>query len=349
MDDKIEALEDHIEDIEDDVEELRDAMEDIEEDAASADSDEDGHSFSFDSLDGAMDSLNRGLQKILGKVADTLENIDLDHIEQNVQSAASKAAKGVEQAYKDMKENRAKPGGMGDYRISGSGVLDGGCYNRISSSGSCKISSDVICREIKSCGSFHACGNVDCSGDIRTSGAFKCGGNLTGSSFHNTGSSSIAGNLKTGMLTSPGVLNVGGNIFATEMRSTGSLKVGGDCEADGFTASGILSVGGIVNAEVVNIQLSKAESHIGSIGGSQVTISQTPTSGMLSKILAKPAVGILLCDSIEGDTVELTGVQADIVRGTNVIIHGGCQIQRVEYSDSCIVDDDATVINCEKL
>lgn len=362
LDDKIEDLEDHIDDIEDDVEALRDAMADIEEEVSSAEASEDAHGFSFefDNLEGAMDSLNKGLQKVLGKVADTLESIDLDHIGQNVHSAASKAAKTVsvaaqdaakevEHAYKDIKENRSKPGGMGDYRISGSGVLDGGCYNQISSSGSCKVSSDLICQEIKSSGSFRACGNVDCSGNIRTSGAFKCDGSVTSSSFSTSGSSSIAGDLKTGMLTSPGILSVGGSISATEMRSTGSLKVAGDCEADGFTASGVVSVGGIVNADVVNIQLSKAESHIGSIGGSQVTISQTPTAGFLSSLLMKPAVGLLVCESIEGDTVELTGVQADTVRGTNVVIHGGCRIERVEYSDTCTIDTDATVGTCEKL
>lgn len=363
LDDRISSIEDSIEEIEDDMEELRDSMAEIQQDLDNAEG-SDGHSASvtldFDSLERAMDSLNRGLQRVLGKVADTLENVDFDNLGHNVQSAASKAAKTVsnaaqdaarevENVYHGMKENRAKPGGIGDYRISGSSVLDGGCYNRISASGACKVSSDLVCRELKASGSFRACGNVDCSGEVRTSGSLTCDGNMLCGSFTGSGAARIAGDLKTGMLNAPGSLSVGGGITATEMRVTGSLKVGGDCEADGFTASGLLNVGGMINSDVVNIQLSKAESKVRSIGGSQVTVAQTPTAGFLSSILMKPTVGTLICESIEGDTLDLTGVRADTVRGTNVVIRSGCRIDRVEYSETCSIDGDAIVASCQKV
>lgn len=360
LDSKIDSIESHIEDIEEDMEELRDAMADIQAQVSSTrDSEHHVHgTFDFENLDDAMDSLNQGLQKVLGKVADTLDSIDFDHLGQNVQSAATKAAKtvtvvaqdavrDVKQAYKGMKENRDRPGGMGDYRISGSGIIDGGCYNRITCSGSCKVSSDLICREIQSSGSFRAYGNVDCSGEIRTSGSFKCDGNVTGGSFTGSGSTSISGKLSAGMLNVPGVLSVADSITATEMRISGSLKVGDDCEADSFTATGVLNVGGIINADVVNIQLGKSESSVNSIGGSQVTVSQTATAGLLSSIL--PSRGTLFCDSIEGDTLDLTSVHASTVRGVNVVIRSGCMIDRVEYSESCSIDDDATVATCEKV
>lgn len=362
LDQKIEHIETHIDEIEDDMENLRDNMAGVQTQVTEAEAtgepeaDED----TVDSLEGAMESLNRGLQKVLGKVADTLENIDLDTIGQNVHTVASKAAKtvsdaaqdaarGVEHAYQDMKENHGKPGGIGDYRISGSGVIDGGCYNRISVSGSCKVSSDLVCREIKASGSFRACGNVDCNGEVRTSGAFKCEGNLTGGSVNSSGSASVSGNLKAGMLNAPGALSVGGNVTASEMRVNGSLKVGGDCEADGFHATGVLNVGGIINADVVSIQLSRAESNVGSIGGSQVTVSRTPAAGFLSSLLMKANVGCLNCESIEGDTLDLTGVKAATVRGTNVVIRSGCHIDRVEYSESCSIDGEATVGACQKV
>ena len=72
------------------------------------------------------------------------------------------------------------------------------------------------------------------------------------------------------------------------------------------------------------------------------------TAGLLSSIL-KPKYGTLECDSIEGDQVDLAGVQASTVRGTRVIIRSGCTIGRVEYSEACTVEDGAQVGQCEKV
>ena len=344
-------------DIQDNMEDMQDALEEADRNQDGT-VDENEFRFNMDSLDNAMDSLNRGLQKLLGKVADTLDNVDFDNIGQNVHNAASKAAKTVsnvaqdaakevENAYKDLKENREKPGGIGDYKISGTGVLDGGCYNRITCSGACKVSSDLVCRELKSSGSFKACGNLDVSGETRTSGAFKCEGNLTSGSFQGSGSSKIQGDLKSSLVNVPGVLSVGGGIYATEIRVSGSLKTGGDCEADSFTASGSLNVDGIINADTVKINLARAESTVTAIGGSSVTVSQSATAGFLTGIL--PSFGILKCESIEGDTVDITGVHADTVRGANVTVRSGCHIDRVEYSETCSIDGSAVVGSCVKV
>ncbi len=361
---QIDDMETQIDEIEDDMEELRDAMADIEaqlEEMTRGPGAAQGSGYgpaagSFTSLESAMDSINRGLQNVLGKVADTLEHVDLDNLGHNVKSAAAKAGRTVqdaareaENAYHSIKDNYNKPGNVGDYRCSGSSVIDGGCYNRVSTSGACKVSSDLICRELKNSGTFHGCGNVDVSGEVKSSGAAAFDGNLTCGRFSGSGSTKIGGNLQSGMVTAPGALSVGGDLTATEVRATGSLKVGGDCEADGFNAAGVLTVGGMINADVVNIQLSKAKSTVCSIGGSQVTVTQTPVTGFLSNILMKPALGTLECESIEGDTLELTGVCAGIVRGSRVVIHGGCSIGRVEYSESCSIDEDAVVSACERI
>lgn len=365
LEERIENLDDHIGDIEDNMEEVQDALDDLQDELEqTSEGQKKPHSvhgefhLDTDGLDKAMDSLNKGLQKLLGKVADTLENVDFDNLGQNVQNAATKAAKTVtnvaqdaakevESAYKDLKENREKPGGIGDYRISGTGTLDGGCYNHISVSGACKVSSDLVCRELKSSGSFKACGNVDVSGETRTSGAFSCDGNLTAGNFSGSGSTKIQGDMKGGSISVPGALNVAGGISATSIHVSGSLKVGGDCEADSFTASGSLSVGGIINADKVNINLSRSESTVGSIGGSEVTVSQSATAGIFASIL--PAYGSLKCESIEGDTLDLTGVHADTVRGTTVVIRSGCHIDKVEYSDTCSIDGSAVVGSCVKV
>ncbi len=359
IDSRIEAIEEVIETTNDNMDEVRDTMDNAREklddaqeaagDAGTADADAGEVQFDFgEQWDKAMEGLNLILQKGLQKVSDTLEHVDFESIGQDVTSAVNKASKNVKTAFNEAKDNRQKPGGVGDYRVSGSGVLDGGCYNRISCTGACKVSSDLICREISSSGSFHACGNVDCSGGIRSSGSFHCAGNVTAGEMSSSGSTRIEGNLKSGLLNVPGSLSVDGNISAGEMQVNGSLKVGGDCEADSFTASGSLNVGGIVNADVVRIRLVRSQSTVGSIGGSQVTVERSAAAGLLSSILM-PKYGTLECDSIEGDQVDIIGVQASTVRGTRVIIRSGCTIGCVEYSETCTVEDGAQVGQCVKV
>ena len=351
IDSRIDEIEEIIETTNDNMDEVRDTMgnaKDRMEDAREAAEDGQEQFDLGEQWDKAMDGLNQALQKGLKAVADTLEHVDFESIGQDVSSAVNKASKNVKTAFNEAKDNRQKPGGVGDYRVSGSGVLDGGCYNRISCTGACKVSSDLTCREISSSGSFHACGNVDCSGGIRSSGSFHCAGNLTAGEMSSSGSTRVEGNLKSGLLNVPGSLSVDGNISAGEMQVSGSLKVGGDCEADSFTASGSLNVSGIVNADVVKIRLVRSQSTVGSIGGSQVTVERSATAGLLSSILM-PKYGTLECDSIEGDQVDIIGVQASTVRGTRVIIRNGCTIGSVEYSEACTVEDGAQVGRCVKV
>lgn len=365
LQEKLEALDGRIEEIEEVIDTTGDSLEEIQENMTELleemeQREDDGEDAACgDQWENLMGSLNQMLQKGLKKVADTLESVDFETLGQDVQSAVTKAAKtvgnaateaakGVESAWNESRSSRQKPGGIGDYRVSGSGVLDGGCYNRINCSGVCKVSSDLACRELHSSGSFRAFGNVDCAGEIRTSGAFQCDGNVAAGDFTGSGSTRIDGNLKSGLLNVPGSLKVGGSISAGEMRVSGSLKAGGDCEADSFSASGSFTVGGIINAERVNIRLDRAHSTVGSIGGAQVTITRSTAAGFLSEII-KPGYGVLSCGSIEGDQVDLTGVRAETVRGAKVVIRSGCVIDRVEYSENCSIDGDAQVGSCVKI
>lgn len=174
IDSRIDEIEEVIEATNDSMDEVRDTMDDAKdqmndaqeaaEDAKAADADAAEAQFDLgEQWDKAMEGLNQMLQKGLQKVSDTLEHVDFESIGQDVSSAVNKASQNVKTALNEVKDNRQKPGGVGDYRVSGSGVLDGGCYNRITCTGACKVSSDLVCRGISTSGSFHACGNVDCA------------------------------------------------------------------------------------------------------------------------------------------------------------------------------------------
>ncbi|MBQ9270504.1 MAG: hypothetical protein IJ206_13510 [Oscillospiraceae bacterium] len=363
LDEQIDSLEnaidetsDHMDDIMDQVDDLESTLDETSEpgEETEAETAAEGN----DKITAAMEKLNSLLTKGFKKMADTIENIDFEKMGENVQSAANKAyrtvggvasdaARNLDNAWNEAKESREQPGGIGDYRISGSSTIDGGCYNRITASGSCKVSSDLVCRELRVSGSFRALGGVDCNGPVRTTGALHCAGDLLAGSLSSSGSTKVQGNLESGPLTSTGGLNVGGNLKATALRSSGGLHVDGDVEADSFTSTGGLNVGGMVNADTVSIQTSVGQSTVGSIGGSAVRVYQTATGGLLNSLGA--ATGILTCDSIEGDDVDLTAVKAHVVRGATVVIRGGCEIDQVEYTDACTVEGDAKVGNCVKV
>ena len=366
LDEQIDSLEnaidetsDHMDDIMDQVDDLESTLDETAEpgdgtEEASAGTAAEGN----DKITAAMEKLNSLLTKGFKKMADTIENIDFEKRGENVQSVANKAyrtvggvasdaARNLDSAWNEVRESREQPGGIGDYRISGSSTIDGGCYNRITASGACKVSSDLVCRELRVSGSFRALGGVDCNGPVRTTGSLHCAGDLLAGSLSSSGSTKVQGNLESGPLTSTGGLNVGGNLKATALRSSGGLHVDGDVEADSFTSTGGLSVGGMVNADTVSIQTSVGQSTVGSIGGSTVRVYQTATGGLLNSLGA--AAGILTCDSIEGDDVDLTAVKAHVVRGATVVIRGGCEIDQVEYTDTCTVDGGAKVGNCVKV
>ena len=139
------------------MDDAKDQMNDAQEaaeDAKAADADAAEAQFDLgEQWDKAMEGLNQMLQKGLQKVSDTLEHVDFESIGQDVSCAVNKASQNVKTALNEVKDNRQKPGGVGDYRVSGSGVLDGGCYNRITCTGACKVSSDLVCRGISTSGS----------------------------------------------------------------------------------------------------------------------------------------------------------------------------------------------------
>ena len=57
--------------------------------------------------------------------------------------------------------------------------------------------------------------------------------------------------------------------------------------------------------------------------------------------MSRPCV--LKAELIEGEEIDLQATRAELVRGRNVVIGPGCEIERVEYSGSLMVDPSAKV------
>jgi len=58
---------------------------------------------------------------------------------------------------------------------------------------------------------------------------------------------------------------------------------------------------------------------------------------------------ILTVNSIEGDDLRLSNTRAKVVRGKNVIIDSGCEIDLIEYTDSLQVSRGSSVKEKKKI
>ena len=235
-----------------------------------------------------------------------------------------------------------------DMKISGSSTMPGGEYNRVSISGAGKISSDVKCAELRCSGAAKVHGSVQCAGEIHSSGACKIGGSASCESLSTSGSFRIQGDLDARQyLHASGSVEVGGRLTAGEVetsgaveagsvhcgtyKSAGSCRIHGDLEAESAVLAGAVEIGGLLNAETVDISTSCAV-HIGAIGGSRIHITQKDIKALFGFI--RMASGCARIGSIEGDTIELEYVEAEIVRGKYVRIGEGCRIGTVEYGEN---------------
>lgn len=132
-----------------------------------------------------------------------------------------------------------------------------------------------------------------------------------------------------------GDCHIGGALKGDSIKIYGDVKVGTNCEAEVFVCSGSFQIGEMLNAELVDITL-YGNCRVSEIGGKDIEVRINPKNFSILKMLF--AVGNrrrrLKADVIEGDNLYLEATDAKVVRGKNITIGEGCEIERVEYSDS---------------
>ncbi|MGJ4849531.1 polymer-forming cytoskeletal protein [Bacillota bacterium Meth-B3] len=250
-----------------------------------------------------------------------------------------------------------------DLKASGSARLGGGTYRNVNVSGSAYIDGDVACEAFVSSGSVKVAGGV--KGDrFKASGSARIEGNASVGEFRVGGTASVGGNLDAKELLSSGTFKVegdvtaknevklsgisavGGAIRAGTLHATGSLKAAKGIECEALTLSGAFEVGGLINAGTADISLA-GQSRIDEIGGERVSVRRGGIFGALGIPLPLELPfglgGFLTADSIEATCVFLEFTRAKVVRGAEVTIGSGCEIDRAEYSVSLDVAEDAVV------
>ena len=223
-----------------------------------------------------------------------------------------------------------------DMHISGAGRSAPGKYENICVSGSGKLCGHIHCTGLRTAG---ACSgeSLDCTGTVKSAG-----------------SCSFSGDVSVSKLSCCGSFSCGGSIRCDSLSIYGSVRIKEDVTAEAATVHGAIHCNGLLNAETIHIK-NDGGSHIGSIGGSTVTIHPEHSERiflkfpLLSKLLKKKWQTIRIENAIEADTIELINVIAPRVSGRVVTIGEDCRIDLVQYSEQIEISPKAKVGRTEKL
>lgn len=228
------------------------------------------------------------------------------------------------------------PGGeYGNVTISGAGKIQGSVKcTRLSCSGAASVNGDVVAEEISCSGAVKVNGSAQCNGRLATSGRFQAEGSIQAGEVKCSGSIRITGNLSGDFIRISGSLEVRQNVSGKHVKSSGSCRIGEGVEAETVELAGRTEIAGLLNAETITI-LAEGSSEIGDIGCTTVTVSRRQQGqGLLAQLFSR-AIGGLTVGTIEGDEIRLEHTKAKVVRGKQVVIGPGCEIDRVEYTESC--------------
>ena len=219
--------------------------------------------------------------------------------------------------------------------LIGSGVGDsaGGKYRNVIISGVIGVKGDVECT------------------DFKCSGVSKVDGNIKADSILVSGVNNVNGDIKCQELTVEGSLNVADGVNAEKVKIYGVLKVNDDLNSEIFISRGGFTINGLLNAENIDISLF-AKCKVREIGGQSINVYKDNTNNInfFGKILETFSTSQrLIVDTVEGDDIYIEYTNAKIVRGKNVKIGPGSNIDIVEYKDKFEKDDNVNVKEFKKM
>ena len=221
-----------------------------------------------------------------------------------------------------------------DLKINGNMSLKGGKYNKVVINGSGEIQTDLTADILKINGSGSFDGMVKAE-TVKISGSARIAKKADFSTLRISGSLMANLDLKADDIKTSGELIVQGSIAAKIIKIMGQINVKNNCNADVITCTGEIKVGKELIADEIVIDL-YGKSSAGEIGGGNIKIRRYPENKIsrffhtifLIELFRNAS---MKTDSIEGDEIYLEFTKANVVRGKNVKIGPGCEIEYVEY------------------
>ncbi len=245
-------------------------------------------------------------------------------------------------------KNDKKP----DLKIIGNNSASGGHYNDAKVVGNGVIKGDLECVKFKSVGDSRLEGNLKAR-TVKITGSIHVEGKTEADDVRVTGELNIDGDFRAESCHLRGRITTMSGIRADDMSLMGYVTVKKNCEAETFKADGQIKIDGLLTADDIEIKTYGA-SRISEIGGDRIVIGKGSGSSMgkVIKILFVPSNGgnaMVTVNTIEGNDIRLSSTRAKVVRGNNVVIENGCDIDLVEYKDNLRVNRSSTVREEKKI
>jgi cytoskeletal protein CcmA (bactofilin family) len=215
-------------------------------------------------------------------------------------------------------------------KIAGAGDMSGGVYGDVTIAGAGNVRGDVDAITFKVAGTGDIQGKLS-AGTVSVSGNATFNGDVHAGTMTVSGTADVRGALTADVFKVAGSTTITGRVDAQRIEIRGTTKIGGDAQAEVFDAQGIFSVGGLLNAGSVSIRL-YGGCDARDIGGERIDVQLGKTWPFI------PFFGErnLTADTIEGDVVYLENTRAKVVRGGDVRIGAGCEIDLVEYTGTFV-------------
>ncbi|OIJ15170.1 hypothetical protein BKP35_04790 [Anaerobacillus arseniciselenatis] len=231
--------------------------------------------------------------------------------------------------------------------LSGNAEVSGGAFERVAINGNGTVNGNVNCIDLESNGSAKMNGDVSAK-NVVIKGSTKIRGNVHAEEIEVQGNASIDGKLHFGTLQMSGNSSIKGELKGEVIELDGMVKIGGDCEVDTAKLNGAFTIDGLLNGDSVAINL-HGKSSVKEIGGETITVKRDSAPILhldkFIKILSKQ----LSTNIIEGDFIELEYTMAKVVRGNEIVIGPGCEIDLVEYSHDVHISEKACVKETKKI
>ncbi|MCL2866007.1 MAG: hypothetical protein FWE25_10755 [Lachnospiraceae bacterium] len=241
-----------------------------------------------------------------------------------------------------------------DMIINGSGSFGGGTFKKVKVNGDATIQGDVMCDVLKVLGIglikgvttadvFSVWGQIELNGttDFKKAsilGMAELNGNTVMSKAKITGQCVVNGNAEIEENKLLGSLEIKGDYKGNSATIKGELAVEGNVEVESFNSSGRFKIDGLLNGEEISINPRFASSFAKEIGGEKITICRKAEIS-----LPFTSQGRVETEAIEGNEIYLEYTVAKVVRGTNIEIGPGCEIDLVECSGTYQVDETSVV------
>lgn len=209
---------------------------------------------------------------------------------------------------------------MNDIHISGTGNVSPGQYDKVTVSGMSKCPGALRAEEITVNGTFKVEDGTECR-KLTVNGTFKGEGALSAEEVVCNGAATIEDDMVANMLSVAGVLHCEGDkLQSRELSCAGILTM------DGLVSCDQIHVTGILKAEQLEGRSIRIRSHRPEL------LRRFWLSKGLSKI-----------DYIQGAEIELSGVTAETVTGTNITIGPDCNIERIRCNGTLKLDPSSVV------